>query len=235
MNPFENILGAVQVGGTLILSPVLRSWYNHWGATGAETQQTLAGDELVPVSMLGYTRAITIRAPAERVWPWLAQFGQGRGGLYSYDGLENLAGCKIHSVDRIIPELQNPQMGDLIRLGPKGYPLFAVASVDVGRSLVLISANPKTEQTSVYTTQIGKGYSIATWQFILQPPGGDAPPGRDVPPGRLYTRLIVRQRLAYSPDMAWVWRMTEPVGFVMERKMLQGIKQRAEKIGGNIP
>lgn len=216
MNFFENFLGAVQVGGTLVLSPFLRSWYNRWGANEAEVAQSMPGDELVPEPMLGYTHAITIQSCPERVWPWLAQMGQGRGGLYSYDGLENLAGCKIHSVDRIMPELQALQVGELIRLGPQGYPCFAVAAVDPPRALGLVSANPQTGEPVVHDPQPGKGYSIATWQFLLLPLGENA------------TRLLVRQRLAYSPDIAWVWRLTEPVAFVMERKMLLGIRQRAE-------
>ena len=109
MNFFKSLLGAAQVGGALVLSPLLRPWYNRWGATSAETHLPLPGDELVPLPMLGYTRAITIQAKPEKVWPWLAQMGQGRGGLYSYDGLENVAGCDIHSVDRIIPDLQKLQ------------------------------------------------------------------------------------------------------------------------------
>ena len=213
----ENLLGAIQVGGTLILSPVLRSWYNRWGATDEEMNRPLPGDELAPAPILGYTRALTIVAPLERVWPWLAQMGQGRGGLYSYDGLENLAGCKIHSVEQVIPELQNPQVGELVRLGPQGYPCFAVAAIDPPRALVLISANPQTGQPVVHTAQVEKGYSIATWQFILEPLDENT------------TRLMVRQRLSYSPELAWVWRLTEPVGFVMERKMLLGIRQRAER------
>lgn len=91
MNPLENQLGALQVGGTLILSPWLRPWYNHCGVTSAEVGRPLPGDELVPAPILSYTHAITIHAPVERVWPWLAQLGQGHGGLYSYEGLENLA------------------------------------------------------------------------------------------------------------------------------------------------
>ena len=217
MNFFENLLGAFQVGGTLVLSPILRSWYNRWGATDAEISQPLPGDELVPSPILGYSRAITIQASPERIWPWLAQMGQGRGGLYSYDGLENLVGCDIHSVEDIIPELQDLQPGDLIRLGPQGYPCFAVASVVPGQALVLISADPKTGQPVEHTDQGDKGYSIATWQFALQP--------RD----ESTTRLLVRQRLAYSPNLKWVWRLTEPVAFIMERKMLLGIRRRAER------
>lgn len=216
MSIFESLLGAIQVGGTLILSPVLRGWYNRWGAQPEEVQGTMPGDELVPAPMLGCTRAITIQAPVEEVWPWLAQLGQGRGGLYSYDGLENLAGCQIHSVDRIIPEYQNLEPGDLIRLGPKGYPCFSVVSSEPGRALIMVSADPKSEQVVSYTTERGKGYSIATWQFTLKALDEKT------------TRLFVRQRLAFSPDLTLLWRLTEPVSFVMERKMLLGIKHRAE-------
>jgi hypothetical protein len=217
MGIFESLLGATQVVGCLILSPVLRGRYNRWGVQPEEFQRSLPGDELVPAPMMGYTRAITIQAPVGRVWPWLAQMGQGRGGLYSYDGLENLAGCDIHSVDHIIPEYQNLKSGDLIRLGPKGYPCFGVASIDPGQALILVSADPKSEQVVRYTTERGKGYSIATWQFILEALDENS------------TRLFVRQRLAFSPDLTIVWRLTEPVAFVMERKMLLGIKQRAEQ------
>jgi len=217
MNIIENIFGALQVGGTLILSPFLRGWYNRWGATPEEVAGPLPGDELVPEFRLGYTRAITVAAPTELVWPWLAQMGQGRGGLYSYDGLENLAGCQIHSVEHILPEYQDVQVGNLIRLGPQGYPCFAVASTEPGRVLVLVSANPQTGQPVQYTEPTDKGYSIATWQFILQPLDEHT------------TRLLVRQRLSFSPDFAWVWRLTEPVGFIMERKMMLGIRQRAER------
>jgi len=214
---FENLLGATQVGGALILSPVIRNWYNTWGATDDEVNRSLPGDELVPALMLGYTHAITIHATAAQIWPWLAQMGQGRGGLYSYDGLENLAGCKIHSLEHLNPELQNPQVGELIRLGPQGYPCFAIAAIDPGQALVLISADPQTGQPVQHSAQAEKGYSIATWQFVL------------APQDEATTRLLVRQRLSYSPDIKWVWRLTEPVGFVMERKMMLGIQQRAER------
>lgn len=218
MKLFETLFGALQVGTTLVFSPLLRFWYNRWGASLEEVQHPLPGDELVPVSQMGCTRAITIQSPPEQVWPWLVQLGQGRGGLYSYDGLENLIGCYILSADAILPEHQNLQVGDVIRLGPPGYPCFGVAALDPGRSLTLISLEPKTEKRVAYTPQPGKGYSIATWQFVLEPLGERA------------TRLLVRQRLAFSPEMAWVWRLTEPVAFVMERKMMRGILMRAERM-----
>ena len=218
MDIFDNLLGALQIGGTLVLSPVLRRWYNRWGATDAEVAGSLPGDELVPSPTMGYTHAITIQAPPERVWQWLVQIGQGRGGLYSYEGLENLVGCDIHNVDRIVPELQTLQVGELIRLGPKGYPCFAVVSIDPGRSLVLVSADPQTGTPVTYADRKDKGYSIASWQFVLQ----------QLEEGTA-TRFLVRQRLAYSPDLNLVWHLTEPVSFVMERKFLRSIRRLAEQ------
>lgn len=92
-------LGAVQVAAMLLTAPLSRLWYNRWGATAEECEKALPGDELVPHPRIASTRAITIQAPPAAVWPWLVQMGQGRGGLYSYDGLENLIGCDIHSAD----------------------------------------------------------------------------------------------------------------------------------------
>lgn len=215
MKNLEALFGAIQVGFTLILSPFLRNWYNRWGATSEELTKTLPGDELVPVSRLGYTRAIEILASPERVWSWLVQIGQGRAGLYSYDGLENLVGCDIHSVNEILPEYQSLQPGDMIRMGPEGFPCFRVISVDIGRALILIGADPKTGEAGKYRPEPEKGYSIATWQFILESKGKD------------HTRLLARQRMDFSPDMTWIWQLTEPVAFVMERNMLLGIRQRA--------
>ncbi len=216
MEFFETISGGLLVAGNLVLSPLLRGWYNHWGATQEEVDSPLAGDELVPKPRMGYTRAITIHANAERVWAWLIQLGHGRGGLFSYDNLENLVGCDIQTLEKIVPELQNPKMGDLIRLGPEGYPCFSIASIDTLRSLVLISADPKLGHPVELNPQAAKGYSIATWQFVLQPISNSV------------TRLITRQRLDYSKDMVLIWRLTEPVGFIMERKMLLNIRKLAE-------
>lgn len=217
MNFLENIVGAIQVSGALVFSYFLRRWYNRWGATEAEVKKPLPGDELVPDPQMGYTRLVTINAAPQKIWPWLVQIGQGRGGLYSYAGLENLAGCQIRNTDRILPEHQNPQPGELIRLGPPGYPCFAIAAVEPPNALILWGADPKTEKTPEPGVRPAKGYSNATWQFILEP----------VKLGK--TRLIARQRLAYSREMHWVWRITEPIGFVMERKMLLTIKKLAEK------
>ena len=212
---FSDVVGGgVLVLGALAVSPLIRRRYNRWGVDDAELLAGLPGDDLVPDPDLGYTRGITIDAPAGDVWPWVAQFGQGRGGFYSYDGLENLFRCDIHSADRVLPALQDIAAGDVVRLAPGGAPSFRVHLVRRPAALVLVSAGP---------AQMGSppddvGASLATWQWVLRPLDG----------GRR-TRLIVRQRLSRPRSQRLLWRLVEPVGFVMERRMLRGIKERAER------
>jgi hypothetical protein len=95
----------------------------------------LPGDELIPHADLTATRAVTVRAPADGVWPWVAQLGQGRGGFYSYDFLENLVGCDIHSADRIVPEWQAVDVGDAVNVYPEVG--LIVTQVEPSRALVL--------------------------------------------------------------------------------------------------
>jgi hypothetical protein len=213
------LVGGTQVFAAMLTAPVGRKRYNRWGATAAEVAQAMPGDDLVTHPVLGYTRAITIDAPTDRVWPWLVQMGQGRGGLYSFDGLENLVGCGIHSADRILPAAQQLAVGDLIRLGPSGYPCFRVDRVEPGRALVLVGADPRPPHAPA---EPDSPTGIATWQWQL----------RATPDGR-GTRLVTRQRLSYPPSTGTsvMWHLVEPVGFVMERQMLRGIKRRAEREG----
>jgi hypothetical protein len=209
------LVGGPQVLASVLTAPIGRRWYNRWGATESEIASAMPGDDLVTDPALGYTRAITVVAPPDLVWPWLAQIGQGRGGLYSYDGLENLVGCDIHSADRVHPDLQRLSVGDLVRLGPVGYPCFRVHDVEPGASLVLVGADPQPPHEAAAP---GSPQGMATWQWQLRPILG----------GRA-TRLLARQRLGYPPRMSVVWHLVEPVGFVMERRMLLGIKERAER------
>ena len=90
----------------------------NWGATKAEATGPLPGDDLLPAADGASTRAIDIDAPPADVWPWVAQMGPSpRGGAYTYDWIENLLGLDGHSVDRVLPEFQHPQVGDTIELG----------------------------------------------------------------------------------------------------------------------
>ena len=107
----------------------------HWGATREELRKPLPGDELVPDAAVQSTRAVTVDAPAEAVWPWLAQLGQDRAGFYSYEWLENLAGCEMHNADEIHPEWQEREPGETVYLHPlRGLP---VARFEPGRVLAL--------------------------------------------------------------------------------------------------
>ncbi len=208
------LVGGVLVLGTLAASPLLRRAYNRWGVDDDELASAMPGDELVPEPDLGYTRGITVAAPVEAVWPWVAQLGQGRGGFYSYDGLENLLRCDIHSADRVLPEHQDVAAGDVIRLAPGAAPSFRVHSVRAPEALVLVSAVPADGGPAGART----GEPVVTWQWVLRPLDG----------GRR-TRLLVRQRLSRPRAQRLLWRLVEPVGFVMERRTLFGVKARAER------
>jgi hypothetical protein len=178
-----------------------------WGATDQEVDGPLPGDDLVASADVTATRAITIRASADQVWPWIAQLGQGRGGFYSYDFLENLIGADIHSADRIVPELQEIEVGDEVLLGPEfGYD---VAFLEPGRSLVLRGGFPMENIAAPYDS---------TWAFVLQAESDET------------TRLLVRERYEYKRWWAaLIVEPTEAISFVMSQKMLRGIKDRAER------
>jgi len=196
-----------------------RRWYLRWGATAAEVRRLMPGDDLVPHPRQTYTRAITILAPASDVWPWLAQIGQGRGGWYSYDRLENLLGLGIRSADRIVPELQRLAVGDMIRLAPEPGPAFTVQAVQPGRALVLLARRDlETGEPFELGAPLPARYVNVSWVFVLEAHADE------------FTRLIVRQRLDYDSRLAsrLIWHTIEPINFIMERKMLLTLKQRAE-------
>jgi hypothetical protein len=192
-----------------------RAWVASWGSTALERKAPLPGDQIVKVAQRSSTRAVTIDAPVEHVWPWLVQLGQGRGGLYSYDWLENLVGCDIHSSDQVIPELQDLAPGDEIRLVRPDYPVdlsFEVAEVEPEHALVL-------KTPGEHLTVVGSGFPYASWAFVLRPQGPSS------------TRLLVRWRSDFKDTAAsrmWNGWGVELPHFVMERKMLLGIKERAE-------
>ena len=208
-------LGAAQIASVLPAAPLLRHWYNRWGASREEAERSLPGDERVPRPQMSSTRAITIDAPPTEVWPWLAQIGQGRGGFYSYDELENLVGCDIHSTDQILAEFQRVAVGDVVRLAAKGGPSYRVDRVQPPDLLVLAAGS--TDPTAAESEPTDSVEFAATWQWLLQPVSEGA-----------RTRLVVRQRFRYPRPQSIMWHLVEPVNFVMERRMLYGMKSRAE-------
>ncbi len=110
-----------------------RPWQLTWGATPEEVTGRLPGDELVVRPTFNATRAITIDARPEDIWPWLVQIGTTRAGWYSYDLLDNLG---RRSADRIIPELQGLAVGDVIPMSPDGKQGMVVRTLDPPRSMI---------------------------------------------------------------------------------------------------
>jgi len=195
--------------GVVGIGALLRHRYLRWGATVNERRHTLFGDELLPQAKVSTTRAITITTPAEQVWPWIAQLGQGRGGFYSYDWLENfVAHIDIHNADQIVPEWQHLAVGSEVRLAPQ-LPL-QVAALDVGLALVLRGNVPVGQGTPPYDF---------TWAFVLLPQTDGT------------TRLVVRERYTYT--RRWAALIVQPAQLVscfMSPEMLRGIKTRAERM-----
>jgi hypothetical protein len=195
----------------------LRRWMLDWGTTPEERKAALPGDEIVEDVMTHHTRALTIDAPPEAVWPWLVQMGDHRAGWYSYDWIETyLFPGTVHRIDgrhsatRIHPELQDVKVGDQIDTGSLGDRRIGapVTTCEANRALV-----------------------IGTWAFVLEPLSG----------GR--TRLLNRER-----DSGWLkvavpnragplravaalvdYLIGEPLHFAMVRKMMLGLKTRAER------
>ncbi|HEY5275879.1 MAG TPA: SRPBCC family protein [Coriobacteriia bacterium] len=179
----------------------VRTWLFTWGATPEEAARRLPGDELLERAGIVATRAITIDAPASAVFPWLVQMGSGRGGAYTYDWIENLLGLDMHSADTIVPELQQLEVGDVLR-GPKQGSGMRVEILEPDRVLATRSED-----------------GTWAWTFVLVEDGGR-------------TRLLSRNRIAvgHSPGARLGMAVMEPGSLVMERKMLLGIKERAERL-----
>lgn len=198
------VLGSVAVAS--LSATTFRTAYLHWGAATFEATEQLPGDDLIADPGLVSTRAITIEAPPEQVWPWVAQLGQGRGGFYSHDRLENLFGCDVHSATSVVSQWQDPQAGDEFRLHPRV--VLRVASVDPGESMVIEGRGQPGEPAPPYDF---------TWAFVVQPHPHGA------------TRLLVRERYGYTKP--WSAAVVEPLAAVsalMSRRMLLGIRERAE-------
>ncbi|MEU8239016.1 SRPBCC family protein [Actinoplanes missouriensis] len=198
--------GLLLIGAGLAVAatPWARRRYVTWGATPEEITGRLPGDDLLPDAGLVSTRAVTIDAPPSAIWPWLVQMGSGRGGAYTYDWIENLFGLNMHSIDEILPQFQNLAVGDSLPLGSRG-PAMRVEICDRDRTLAFRSED-----------------DAWVWIFHLRPCG----------PG---TRLISRNRIV-PPGSSRIARalydaVMAPGSLLMERRMLQGIKHRAETSG----
>jgi hypothetical protein len=181
---------------TLAYALAVRPWQLRWGARSEELDKELPGDELLPEGGTRILHAVTINASPEEVWPWVAQIGQDRGGFYSYEWLENLAGCEMRNAEDIHEEWQHREIGETVFLHPTG-----------GLEVILFEP--------------GRALGLRNWGTLVVEPDG-----------RGRTRLLVRGAIPRGPFAAAYAVLMEIPHFIMERRMLLGIKERAERAGG---
>src|SRR5688572_29574986 len=182
----------------------VRRWFARWGTTPADRTRVMPGDAVIINPMHSATHALTVAAPPEDIWPWLVQMGYQRGGLYSYDWLDRLFGYLDRpSADSLLPQFQQLAVGDEIPIGRgQGFP---VTAIEPYRALVLSGA--------------GDGFAWV-WQFGLYPID------------QTRTRLVSRNRVRVRRTVgSWLFmRVIEPAAFLMTRRMLLGLKHRAEAL-----
>ncbi|HEY4993154.1 MAG TPA: hypothetical protein VII33_13855, partial [Nakamurella sp.] len=216
-----------------------------WGATEEERRLPLLGDELVPSAQLEITHAVTIAASPEQVWPWLVQTGQGRAGFYSdspfwdrcvdwyYRRLSReqagkaAVGYQVRVSDRVVPEWQNPQVGDIIADGPPGTAYYVVRHVTPAREFVVFT---DTHLRHLLPARIRENPRIGLVGDI-----SDDCLLTEAEPGK--TRLVRRMRLRCEP---WPFRaFAVPVvliwgELITGRHFLRGVKRRAEALAREV-
>lgn len=201
-----------------LLTPFLRQRRQHWGLSVEEAARAYPGDELLPEPDWDWTHAVEVAARAEEVWPWLSQVGSNKGGFYSYQWLENVAGCNLRNAETVHPEWE-VHTGEELRLHPN-MPGLLVTDVEPGHHFVAYAAPDPHGKAQ------GRSWVAASWLFFVEPLG----------PTRC--RVISRYRAAYSDDLAtrlsFGSTLLEPVGFAMDRRMLLGIKERAEQTNASM-
>jgi hypothetical protein len=192
-------LAVLAIAAIILLTPSM----DRWGAIDAEIQATFPGDELVPAPLSFVNHAVTINATPEEIYPWLVQMGADKGGLYSYTALETMIACPQTNADRIHPEWQNLQVGDLVKLCPKepGPPPYTVAQILPNQAIVM--GHKENDKW------------VDLWQFVILPQADGS------------SRLILRTR---TMAVGGLWDIIHPGVFIMERGLLLGVKERAEKM-----
>jgi hypothetical protein len=198
------LLGCGIAAALLLYWFPLRRWFGRWGTTPDDLTRVMAGDAVITNPTHTATHAVTVDAPPDDIWPWLVQLGYQRGGLYSYDWLDRLFGFLDRpSANRVLPEFQHLAVGDMIRLGPREE--LTVTAVEPSRALVLS-----------YTAH-GMEW---VWQFGLYRLDNNR------------TRLVSRgtERIPNTVGARLGMLVMEPAAFIMTRRMLLGLKQRAETL-----
>ena len=218
-NPLAGLLGLGMLAATAasVYAFIVRPWMLRWGATDKEVASPFPGDKYIPNAKLCATNAVTIQAPPAQVWPWIVQIGEGRGGFYSYDWIENALGLEMDSTYQILEEYQQLKVGDKVPLAEEGFQM-PVQVLEREKTLVL-HLDTRTMNT-VMSDWLDRGdFAHLTWSFYLDELEG----------GR--TRLVQRFRANWNQTPKnWIFYrlFLEPGSFIMQRKMLLGIKERAE-------
>jgi hypothetical protein len=204
--------GAAEVGGAL-LAPFARARRQHWGLDADAAARVLPGDALIASPRWTWTHGIEIEAPASDVWPWVGQIGADRGGFYSYQWLENLAGCGLRNAEAVHSDWE-VRAGEALLLHP-AMPALQITHVAPGQYFV---AHAPADPTAVAT---GRPWVAVSWLFLVEPLG----------PNRC--RFVSRYRAASSNDLAtrlsFGPALLEPIAFAMDRRMLRGVRRRAER------
>ena len=218
------LAAAVIAVAGVVYALLIRPWHLRRGATDAEVRRALPGDDLVPDPKCGYTHAVTIKAPVSEVWPWLVQIGYKRAGWYSHDWLHRLMGIagsvddEHRSAKRIIPELQDLRVGDVVEIAPgMGY---VVANIEPERALILQSRVDTSKWESLSSSDpLPAKYLCSSWVWFLEEIDAKT------------TRFIVRVKSDYSPGLLSTLSAGIPNelgSLVMQPKTLGVLKQRAE-------
>jgi hypothetical protein len=200
--------GAARIGLELIV-PFRRELHSHWGLDASVANRRFPGDELVPQPRWSWTHGIEIAAPAADVWPWMAQIGAKHAGFYSYQWLENVLGCELRNAESIHPEWQ-VALGDDFFMHPAMPPL-KVAALERGHWFAVhASSEHATDKPRV----------AVSWLFQVEPLAARR------------CRMISRYRVAYSHDLltrlSFGPGLLQSTGFALDRRMLLGIRRRAE-------
>jgi len=204
--------------GITAYSMRLRPRMLRWGATEHEVERAWPSDRLLPKDV-GFesVHAVTVHAPADQVWPWIVQIGQGRAGFYSYDWLENLWGADIHNILEIVPEFQDREEGDIVWLAAPdrfgGNARMIVGLLEPERMMALI------EPSDVEAVARGEDAEHGYWAFHVEPV--------DANECRLVMRLKGARNPRFGEKLARLlfWEFAH---FIMERKMMKTIKTLAE-------